>query len=303
MPVTGEPIQNVDSDCIYKSLMYYAQHTTSWIYTSVQDIHTARMIWGTDGCPGIELYFDTEGYWNTYYGVTNWLADEWFLGQPNPLAYVETYTVIVDDHGHLNLPCPAFWVEDAYDETTMETIDHWNGDRYDFDGWRIQKKNPNHTVWWNMDVNVGVPRAGHTVTVTVWCTPTAEEIAGYWPGDNPWHTVAIGCGPYYLVDYVPGAGGIAVLECCPFYQLETPVLGEVDFVKKPNGCYRVDIFDVVMAASAYGSSGGGVPDDNWFPGADLAPECCKIDIFDIVTITSVYGVVHDCCPCPDYPPP
>jgi hypothetical protein len=83
--------------------------------------------------------------------------------------------------------------------------------------------------------------------------------------------------------------------------LETPVLGEVDFVRKTDGSYRIDIFDVVMAASAYGSQGSGVPDDNWFPGADLAPECCKVDIFDIVTITSVYGVSHDPCPCVPFP--
>jgi hypothetical protein len=107
-----------------------------------------------------------------------------------------------------------------------------------------------------------------------------------------------------MVDFVSGAGGWAIFECSPFYQLETPVLGEVDFVRKtvgPNaGCFRVDIFDVVMAGSAYLSQGGGVPDPNWLPGADLAPSCCRIDIFDMVTITSVYGTVFDCCPCPQY---
>jgi hypothetical protein len=68
----------------------------------------------------------------------------------------------------------------------------------------------------------------------------------------------------------------------------------VDFVKKSNGCYKVDIFDVVVAASAYGSEGGGVPDLNWFAGADLAPGPAKIDIFDIVTITGKYGTEFDC---------
>ena len=58
----------------------------------------------------------------------------------------------------------------------------------------------------------------------------------------------------------------------------------------------VDIFDIVTAASAYGSQGGGVPDDNWAPGADLAPECCVIDIFDIVTITARYGTRFDIVP-------
>jgi hypothetical protein len=302
MPITGEPIQNAREDCIYKSLMYYAQLTTSWIYTGVQDIHTARMITGTDGCPGIELYFDTSGYWNTYYGTTYWLADEWFM-LPG-LGGVATETVTVDPHGMLNLNNPVFWVEDITDDTQAAPIPHWDGTTTGFDGWRVQKKGPDNVNWWNMDVNVGVPRAGHTVTVTYWYTGTATSIAGYWPGDNPWENVAIGCGMFYLREFVSGAGGYAALECCPFYQLETPVLGEIDFVRKTSGpdagCYKVDIFDVVMAASAYGSCGSGVPDDNWFPGADVAPECCCVDIFDIVTITSVYGTVHDCCPCPDY---
>jgi hypothetical protein len=298
-PLTGTPIQNAREDTILKSLMYYCQLTTSWIYTSVQDIHTARMVTGPGDCPGIELYFDTTGYWNTYYGTTYWLADEWFM-LPG-LGSVQTETVTVDPNGFLNLAHPVFWVEEITDDTLVEPIPHWDGALIDWAGWRIQKKDPGNLNWWNMDVNVGLLRAGHTVTVTYWATGTAESIAGYWPGDNAWQDVAIGCGPYYLVDYVPGAGGWAILECCPFYQLETPVLGEVDFVRKTDGSYRIDIFDVVMAASAYGSQGSGVPDDNWFPGADLAPECCKVDIFDIVTITSVYGVSHDPCPCVPFP--
>ena len=65
------------------------------------------------------------------------------------------------------------------------------------------------------------------------------------------------------------------------------LLGDLD------GNDTVDLFDVVTAASAYGSQGGGVPDPNWAPGADLAPECCVIDIFDIVTITARYGARFD----------
>jgi len=59
---------------------------------------------------------------------------------------------------------------------------------------------------------------------------------------------------------------------------------------------KADIFDIVIAASAYDSQGGGVPDLNWFPGADLAPACCVIDVFDIVTVTGKYGQEFD------YPP-
>ena len=55
------------------------------------------------------------------------------------------------------------------------------------------------------------------------------------------------------------------------------------------GYYEVTIFDVVMAAGAYGSQGIWVPDKNWFPGVDLASPGGVIDIFDIVTVAGKYG--------------
>ena len=104
---------------------------------------------------------------------------------------------------------------------------------------------------------------------------------------------------YYAIDFQPNASGYLALQRNPFYYMETPPLGEIDFVRKPNGCYRVDIFDVVMVASAYGSQGGAIPDSNWFPGADLVPDCCRVDIFDVVTVTGKYGLEWDCPPpCP-----
>jgi len=96
--------------------------------------------------------------------------------------------------------------------------------------------------------------------------------------------------------FIPGLGSSLTLKKNPFYYMDTPILGEVDFIRKTNGCYKVDIFDVVIAASAYGSSGTGVPDSRWIPGADAAPSGAQIDIFDIVTITSRYGQEHDCPP-------
>jgi len=48
-----------------------------------------------------------------------------------------------------------------------------------------------------------------------------------------------------------------------------------------NGDGVVDIYDIVLAAEAYGSKLG---DSNWNPDADLAPLWGKIDIFDLVTL-------------------
>ena len=52
----------------------------------------------------------------------------------------------------------------------------------------------------------------------------------------------------------------------------------------------VDIFDIVVAADAYGTFEG---DLGYNPEADVAPMCGKVDIYDIVTVASKYG---ESCP-------
>jgi parallel beta-helix repeat protein len=76
------------------------------------------------------------------------------------------------------------------------------------------------------------------------------------------------------------------------------VLGEIDIadnylvdstieiIPDLNGDGKVDIYDIVLAAAAYGSNQG---DPNWNPYADLAPPYGKIDIYDLVTCAYHYG--------------
>jgi hypothetical protein len=53
-----------------------------------------------------------------------------------------------------------------------------------------------------------------------------------------------------------------------------------------NGDGRIDIADIVLAITAYGSRRG---DPRYIADADLAPPIGRIDICDIVTIVSRYG--------------
>ena len=115
------------------------------------------------------------------------------------------------------------------------------------------------------------------------------DASGFIPGDLSWWEVESGSGTYYMTGFSPGVGGFFTAKRNPHYYLETPPLGEIDFVWEEDGYYEITIFDVVKAAGAYGSQGTGVPDDNWLPGADLAPPGGSIDIFDIVTIAGKYG--------------
>ena len=93
--------------------------------------------------------------------------------------------------------------------------------------------------------------------------------------------------------------GHLALKANQYYWMKTPVLGEVDFERETNGCLKIDIFDIIRAASAYDSQGIAVPDINWFSGADLAPPAGIVDIFDIVTVAAKYGTEWNCPPpCP-----
>ncbi len=49
---------------------------------------------------------------------------------------------------------------------------------------------------------------------------------------------------------------------------------------------RVDLFDIISVASAYGAT---TDDPRWLPQADLAPQWGRIDIFDLVTAAYYYG--------------
>jgi hypothetical protein len=119
---------------------------------------------------------------------------------------------------------------------------------------------------------------------------------GYTPANRDWTEILIGFGPYYVTQLTPGGGGVIAFKRNPFFFMDTPLLGEIDWSWKwqtsprpRSGYYQIDIYDVVKAADAVGSQGTGFPDPLWFPGADVAPPGGKIDIYYIVTITGKYG--------------
>ncbi|UCG37120.1 MAG: hypothetical protein JSV64_02270 [Candidatus Bathyarchaeota archaeon] len=60
-------------------------------------------------------------------------------------------------------------------------------------------------------------------------------------------------------------------------------------MRKSNGAYKIDIFDIVLIAGAYGSQGITIPGASWFLGCDVAPQAEVIDIFDVVTAAAHYG--------------
>jgi len=275
-PITGNQLEQVNITHHYASIWYDYQLSDAWNNPYVKDIKTTRIDSTTNT---IEIYWNLPGYWNTYLGGTSIKSFNWWSKGSLSQTVDETLTADAVT-GYVSCTKPVFYVLSIESESTPLVL----GVDYDI---YMDSDGPH-----NADVRIINPAyLGASINITYLATNDAH---GYYPGGLPWQDAFEGAGMYYAIDFVPAAGGYLTLRRNPFYPMETPSLGEVDFIKKPSGCYKIDIFDIVLAASAYGSQGIGEPDSKWLAGVDLAYPGGQIDIFDIVTITSKYGQEWDC---------
>ena len=278
-PQTGNRLENVNMTHHYASIWYLYQISDCWLNPTVADIKTIRIV----DPYTIEIYYAFPCYWGiAYEGSTYIFSFNWF-GKGSLSTMVSANHTADGTTGYLSCSDDVFWVIEAKVDNTILTL----GVDYDIYG-----AYDGHTS--EADVRIINPAYfGELVEITYLAVGNPY---GYTAGGLPWQDAFEGAGMYYATEFTPGAGGSLTLKRNPFYWMETPPLGEVDFVRKSNGCYKIDIFDVVIAASAYGSQGTAVPDRNWVPGVDLAPAGGQINIFDIITITSKYGTEWDCDP-------
>ncbi|UCD96138.1 MAG: hypothetical protein JSV35_06495 [Candidatus Bathyarchaeota archaeon] len=287
-PVTGNVVEHLNATQVYASIWYMYQTPDTWHFSYLPSMIDHLNI--TDNDCSIEMYWCSLNYWNTYYGGTAILSFDWLTTSPLSTFHTEDIAwpggAGMDWVGLANQH--VFWIERT---VTLDGTPLVQGVDYEI-------YTPCSGSIADGDMRLITPTAAGTLHVEYWVVGDAH---GYTPGNLPWQTSFQGAGAFYATDFVAGAGGYIALAANRQYYMETPPLGEIDFVRKSNGCYRVDIFDVVIVASAYGSTGGGLPDSNWFPGADLVLDGGRVDIFDIVTITSNYGLDWDCPP--SYPPP
>jgi len=274
-PVTGNQLEQVNATHLYASIWYEYQLDDSWNNDVVIDIKTLRV----SEPYTLEVYWKDRNFWHIYSNPMSVKSFNWF--SKGNLSQTVSESLMADAiSGFVSCTEPVFYVLNAESGGTPLVL----GTDYDI---YMDPDGP-----YNADVRVINPAyLGAPVNITYLAT---NDALGYTPGNLPWQDAFEGAGMYYATDFTPGSGGNLTLKRNPFYPTETPVIGEIDFLKKSNGCYKVDIFDVVMAVSAYGSQGISVPDANWFPGVDLAYPRGQIDIFDIVTITSKYGTEWDC---------
>jgi hypothetical protein len=274
-PVTGTPLEHVNASHVYASIWYHYQLGDGWFYPNVEDVHHLNLT----GPYTLDIYSDWNWYWFILY-VQPPILSFHLLQQPPLSAYhSETFPAATAD-AFLGLTHPVYWVDRLYDDAGPLTRGS---------DWELYSTG---TYVADVYIHAGVNISG-TVHVDYW---SAEDADGYTPGNLPWETALEGAGAWYATGHTPGVGGNLTLHKNLYYYVETPLLGEIDCVRKPNGGFKIDIYDVVLAAGAYGSQGIGVPDAHWLPGADVAPPGGVIDIYDIVTITGKYGQAFDLPP-------
>jgi hypothetical protein len=263
-PVSGDQGENVQARHYFFSAWLYYQLIQTFFSSDFEELHHIDIVGPYD----FEIYFNTLSYWNTYYCQS-------------PLLPMDTWTSI--GPGFIN-----HTIETVVDPATPGdiTLNHrgYEGpiwiDYVTWNGTPMSMFTDYNIVLGKLQVYSSLGPG--TLEVSYWYVPT-RALGGYFPGNQPWQTTLEGAGMYYMTSYIRGVS--ATFRRNPYYHMVTPLLGDIDFVKKPNGNYKVDIFDLALAAGAYGSQGTALPSSNWLPGADLAPNGGVVDIYDLVTVT------------------
>jgi len=273
-PVTGNQGENVNASCYFFNAWYDMQVGNGWFSSAFIDLDHVVIT----GTYSFEIYFNTASYFNLYYcqgpfrPMDTWAAHTELVTKQTE-SFVEGTSATTP--GYITLTKNPIWIEYVKDNGAKLTP---------FTDYNIDADTKGQPG--KLNIFAAIPN-GHTIEVKYWAI---GDPRGYTPGNLSWATALEGAGEYYMTDF--SQFDYAVMKKNPFYYCETPLLGDIDFVKT-GGVYKVDIFDLVLAAGAFGSQGTGVPSSNWFPGGDLAPPGGVVDIYDEVTVTGHYGETYD----------
>ncbi len=266
-PVSGDLGRNVNATHYFASAWYYLQSPEWWGSSDFWDLHHIDIT----GPYSVEIYFDTYSYWNTYLCQGFLLpVDTW--AQHDELITIRTETSASQTTPSLIELDAPIWIEYVtFNGLPLTMLTDYN----------LVNAAPG-TSYGNAVLSIYSSLGTGELEVKYWAITSPAN--GYTPANLPWQDIFEGAGMYYATDFAPGAGGYLALKRNPFYYMDTPLLGDIDFVRKPTGAFKVDIFDLAIAGAAYGSQGVEFPSRNWFPGADLAPSGGVVDIFDLVTV-------------------
>jgi len=267
-PITGNRLSNVNASDYFFSVWFTYADPTAWRRIDVEDVHHIEI----HNSYSWTAYFDFKNYW--YYLAASPMlfpVDRW-LKEPLATQTIESFSSFTGPD-IVALNGNPVWIN----EVTLDDAPLAFGADYN-----IIRGNLEVLIAVSGDLSVDYWKYGNPI--------------GFTPGDLLWNETLVGSGMYYMTSFTPGTGGGAAFKRNPYYWMETPPLGEIDFVwnfqagpKPRDGYYNVDIYDVVLAAGAYGTTSTGLPSAKFVSAADVAPPSGKIDIYDIVTLGGVYG--------------
>jgi ABC-type transport system substrate-binding protein len=288
-PVTGEATRKFTAHdlefTIWYGYSFFNEITAGWLWGSLYGVHHTNVLDDST----VEVYFDYQSMWAPY-----------GIGEKIP---------VLPKDEHLNLLCgtsSANFYSDGTnctastrfllsDEQIVQVISaEVNGEPL-VEGVNFEifaTGSPNYA---HKEIHLLTDLPEGTVTINYY-TPTVDP-HGYYLGDLDWTQTFYSLGPYYPTSVTSGVGGSAIFNCVSSFFLETPPLGEIDWIwtwtgttRPRSGYYQINLFDAVKLLTSYGSSGYGTPDTNWFPGADLNPnDPGRITLYDAVTVISKYG--------------
>jgi len=298
----GVYVRNLTVHDLEFSCWYTYSFSTGWNWGDYMDVHHTNIV---DNYT-IEFYFDDASYWFTYaptYPIwpKNELIHKWVPSQGKYLNKISSATIM--SNGTNLVFCNPLELKG---EQVVQVINaSLNGDPlyegvdkdfYIFGGYEDYIHD--HIMFTS-----AVPLPAGVFTIYYY-TPEADP-HGYYLAGLDWKQVMYTSGPFYPIEITPGVGGHVTFNRNPYYWLETPPLGELDWVyywvpstygtvanppgtpggQPHEGYYQINIFDVVKGAVCYNHYGNGPFDPAYFPAADIdGTDLGKISIFDIVTI-------------------
>jgi len=291
-PQTGNLVDYFTADDFEFSLWYIYAYEDAWIWNTVMDVNHIKIINDYQ----VEVYFDSNSLWQMYdvnsmplLGPKSLLIDK---------LCEKTSTTFTGANLTKSLGCFEYqFTPDDVVSVINVTVNgiplNENEDFYIRAGYDVQQ----HNVF----VNLTTFSPADNITIYYYrAIPNGAD--GFYLGGNlglDWTDTMYSYGLYYPTLINPTSGGKATLEKNPWFFLETPLLGEVDWrwywegtTKPRNGYFKIDIYDVVKATVAYDTYGTGPYDPRYFPGADLdASDFGHIGIYDLVTITGKYDQI------------
>ncbi len=281
-PVTGIQRENLNMTAWLMSAFIQYALDDCWLASAYYP-YIDHFIVLDDYC--VEVYYNDLSYWFTYLCSGAMLPPRIWLQPTGPLTSYETESYTMDFPNTVPLTGEIAWIDEVtYDGAPLTMFTDYN--------------------WIEGELVINGTYTGGSVQVKYWKIGDAH---GYWPGAMDFATypeIIEGAGMYYLTAYTAGVGGSATLKRNPYYWMETPPFGEVDFwwVWGPTdesrridvnrcprtGWFYVDMADHDLVYGCYGTQATGIPDLYWFPGADCAPIYGIIDVYDAATVTAYF---------------